>query len=136
MILRSRSLQSAVKRNASCSDLPRLCSQPKFSNRCGLEPSPLPFQFLNWVVLLSKLEAHFHRIRRRRRKKRAAAVLLAQTLSRNVCWKVGSYGNVTAPQLLDKYAQGLGVGGWRQLGTIWAAELEVRETVQLKPSHV
>lgn len=91
MMLRSR---SAVKHNRSCSAL--------LVSARSLNLAPLwswaftsPVSYSKSGGLLSKFEAHFNRIRNCRRKTHHSR-LPAQTLSRNVCWKMGNYGNVIA----------------------------------------
>lgn len=127
MILRSR---SAVKHNRSCSAL--------LVSARSLNLAPLwswaftsPVSYSKSGGLLSKFEAHFNRIRNCRRKMHHSR-LPAQTLSRNVCWKMGNYGNVIAAMPHPGSWTNMHKGWGLQLRIVWAAELEVRETMQHK----
>lgn len=83
--------------------------------------------------LLSKFEAHFNRIRSCRRKTHHIRPP-AQTLSRNVCWKMGGYGNVIAAMPHPGSWTNMHKGWGFHLRIVWAADLEVRETLQHKLS--
>lgn len=90
-----------------------------------------PVSYSKLSGLLSKFEAHFNQIRNSRRKTHHSR-RPAQTLSRNVCWKVGNYGNVIAAMSPPGSWTNMHKGWGFQLWIVWAAELEVRETVQHK----